>query len=292
MIFKLLLVLCFSTLAYATEDKAAFPYCKLTWEAVPGNTPGTEQGAKPQGLVWHEDYFYFSNHFNDTKSLIYKINAKTLKVESSFTMPKDIKHAGGLAIRDNKLLVADYLSNTISTLDLNESFQRQEPIILGQQKTTLKGTSGLASYQDGNSFYLAVSDFLIPYFPKKISRRKTHIFSANGNEQIVLSDESSFNYKSGRYSQGLTFSRLEGKVYLIESLNALIRRGKFMKKATDLIRIYDFEKLKRNEPSLVAEFDAPAGMVEDLAWNESTQTLWTSDESTYKFYQGKFVSCP
>lgn len=288
----LLLALFVCTMTSAIGKVDSFPYCKLVWEEQSGSTPGTEEGAKPQGLVWHEGYFYFSNHFNDTKSLIYKINAQSFKIESSFTMPKDIKHAGGLAIQDGNLLVADYLTNTVSTLDLNESFERQEPVMLNQQKTNLKGTSGLASYQEGNSFYLAVSDFLIPYLPKKISRRKTHIFSSNNNEQIVLSNKSSFNYKSGRYSQGLSFSRIDGKVYLIESLNALIRKGKFMKKAIDLIRIYDFEQLKQNKRALVAEFDAPAGMVEDLAWNEDTQTLWTSDESTYKFYQGKFIPCP
>ena len=183
-------------------------------------------------------------------------------------MPSEAVHTSGLAWDDKHLWGVDYISNKAYCFDLETSLVQGKPAIVGSFHTTMKGTSACCIIPWKGQEYLAISDF-------NRSKRTVFVRMYEALKTSTAEGCIDFEYRNEGFSQGLEF--VDG--FLYESEN---------KRGVDIINKIDLEKLfetRNSRLATVVQYPAPSRGVEDLAWDGSA--MWTSDESTFRFYQGK-----
>lgn len=275
--------------------------CGIEWKDM-GPTPGSEVKAKPQGLTFIQDFgppvLLFSNHYEtaDEKvkgngSTVYMISPSDLPLTTQknsklkqFSFPKTYQHISGLSADENNLYAVDYRTNKIITLDPVESFKSKVAHITKVQSTGVNGSSAAKNFVFNGQELLALSDFSL----WNGTTQPTKILNFG---ECKLGTEIC-SYKSGGRSQGLTYAILEGRPVLLESVNMGIMELVSLKMGTpDRIFVHDLQKLidePENEKATY-ELNAPGVMVEDLTWNFYTNKIYTSDEGTYRIYEGTFI---
>lgn len=240
----------------------------IQWEET-GATPLGEKGFTPQGMTWVDGKIIFANSWKNKRSRVYEIEPKTMEIKRHFDMPPEAVHTSGLAWDGKHLWGVDYISNRAYCFDLDASLVHGKPSIVGSFQTTLKGTSACCIIPWNGNKYLAISDF-------NRTKRTVFVQMYEALETGTAEGCIDFEYRNEGFSQGLEF--VDG--FLYESEN---------KRGVDIINKIDLAKLaetKRSRLATVVQYLAPSRGIEDLAWDGST--IWTSDESTFRFYQGKF----
>jgi glutamine cyclotransferase len=233
-----------------------------------GAVPGASMGFKPQGLTIAGRWLMFTDHRYDTGSTLYRLNKETLAVEGTAEMPREATHPGGLAWDGSRLWAVDYNANRLYAIDAEKSFATGRAVVVASYPTHLRRTSALAFVLHNGVPFLAISDFGAPV----VSR--TYLLPIDRVGQLndrPLREVASFSYDNGGFSQGLTS---DGR-FLYEALNRVGR---------DEIRVL---RVDDRGVTVVARFDAPGDDVEDLAFDG--ETLYTSDEGTFRFYATQIV---
>lgn len=245
----------------------------ITWEDT-GPTPLGEKKFTPQGMTWVNGKIIFSNTWKDTRSRVYEIDPETMAPLRHFDMPAEAVHTSGLAWDGTYLWGVDHKSNRAYCIDLEASLASEEVQLIGSFDTTLKGTSACCIVSWEGKSYLAISDFAIFDFmhPRQTIFVRMYDALKNGTAEDAID----LSYRNGGLSQGLEF--IDG--YLYEATNKL---------GVNVINKLDLNKLAETHSArkaTVAQLRAPSKGIEDLAW--SGKALWTSDETTFRFYRGTF----
>ncbi len=234
-----------------------------------GPVPGAEGRYPPQGMTFVAGQLIFSEHWQDKKSMLYRVDPGGMKLLASAEMPPEAVHTSGLGWDGEHLFAVDYRSNLIYKLDLERTFASGKAVVVQQWPTGLEAASAMAVFRFNKIYHFAVSDFLHTGKTYVISREEMVQLGAKGLPELAL-----VTYRNGGFSQGLTW---DGHL-LYEAVNS---HGK------DRIEVIDIaEALGKRDSSLVRKlgsFTAPDGMVEDLG-NDGTR-LWTSDEGSYRFFR-------
>ena len=236
-----------------------------------GPTPLGEKGYTPQGITWVRGKLIFANTWKNTKSRVYEIEPKGMKIERTFDMPAGAVHTSGLAWDGEHLWAVDYKSNRAYCIDLEGSLASGEVHVLGEFDTTLRGTSACCIVPWNGRDCLAISDFMR-------TRRTIFVRKEEAIKAGTAQDNIEFEYRNEGFSQGLEY--VDG--YLYESEN---------KWGTDIINKMSLEELRRTpnaRQATVAQYAAPSKGVEDLAWDG--QAFWTSDETVFRFFRGRLES--
>jgi glutamine cyclotransferase len=232
------------------------------WKSV-SRSPGYEKQYPPQGLTKYLDGFLINNHWNDKKSVLYKMNLSG-EVEWSVVLPAKVKHISGLMFYAGELYAANYDDGIIYVYSLVENNGDPEIKLSSRIDTSLSGLSALALMPIAGKVYAAVSDFGV--------FKKTFIVSldkiskgANFRESIV------YQYMNKHFSQGLAYQ--DNKLY--EACNRL---------GTDTIYIYDvFTDGDVFDLKFAESIRAPGTMVEDMDFINGY--LYTSDEHSFEIYK-------
>jgi hypothetical protein len=219
-----------------------------------------------------------ANHWNGTKSVLYRVDAKTGDVLTRADMPTAAKHTSGLAWDGEWLWAVDHACNTLYRLEFTETFTRGTAAVDLKIPTGLRGSSGLAMpVVDGRPF-VAISDFVWTTesaVPLPIGSAKTYLAPM---ERVLECErflpEVQCAYDNGGYSQGLAW---DGE-YLYESLNEL---------GTDRIDVLDVDAVTedsdRGTVTRVGSFEGPGDRIEDIGTDG--EKLWTTDEGTFRLYR-------
>lgn len=235
----------------------------LKWEDK-GFTPDFNMEYKPQGLTFISKDLLFSYHMKNKGSKVFLISTDNMNVKGSFNMPYDALHTSGLAWDGSFLWAVDYLSNKVYKIDVDSSLTSNKAKVISSFSTGLKGSSACTYLKLRGDGYIVISDFM----------NTGRIYFMNINKSLKKKRPIyDFSFIGAGFSQGLT---TDG-VYLYDSNGNI---------GVDKIYKIDIEKaiLKGSyKYGIVSEFNAPNAMVEDLAYDG--KYIWTSDESTFKFYR-------
>ncbi len=240
------------------------------------DTPGFKKSYKPQGLVYVDNHLFISNHWDDTGSRVYKLDIQDkYSIAGYFDMPKDATHTSGLGFDGKYLWAVDYKSNNVYKINPETSILEKKAQIVGKFNSGLKGLSACTFVKmDGRENpHLLYSDFRNSRTNYIIDQEQALKDGFVNDRHIIAA------FKNAGFSQGLTWT---GE-FLLDS------HGKI---GIDAIYIIDLEKaIKAKTYSKAIEriIEAPSDMVEDMAFNKETSTLWTSDESTFKLYSTKIL---
>ncbi len=239
----------------------------LDWQDK-GHTPMAYMKYVPQGLVWASGRLLSSDAWNDIKSRVYEIDPESMRVLRWFDMPPEAVHTSGLAWEKPHLWAVDYSSNKAYKIDLEASLESCHAVVVGEFDTTLRGTSACCFAMWQGERRLVISDFCNTSTTIMVDHEKA-LADGSAGSAIV------FRYRNQCLSQGLTFAR----GYLWEAEN---------RPRSSVVNMISLDRLRRTGCSALAtvvQFNGPATRIEDLAWDG--QTLWTSDESTYRFYRAE-----
>ena len=196
-----------------------------------------------------------------------------MTVERWFDMPEGAVHTSGLAWDGEKLWAVDYIANYAYCIDLEASLAAGTVKELGRFDTTLRGTSACCIVPWNGRRCLAISDFMR-------SRRTIFVRMEDALKTGTAQGNIEFEYRNEGFSQGLEY--VDG--YLLESEN---------KAGIDVINKISLERLRQTRDayrSTVTQYPAPSRGVEDLAWDG--QSLWTSDETVFRFFRGWLDGAP
>jgi len=233
-----------------------------------GPTPLGEKGYTPQGLISVSSKLIFANSWDDTNSRVYEIDPETMSIGRTFDMPPEAVHTSGLAWDGAFLWAVDYISNRGYAIHLEESLSTGRAKLAGSFDTTLGGTSACCLLPWEGETVLAISDFMRTRETVFVRHREA-VKSGSAEGHIV------FRYRNEGWSQGLEY--LDG--FLYESEN---------KWGQNVLNKMDLDVLKRTRSArsaTVKQYAAPAGGVEDLAWDGAF--IWTSDETVFRFFRGE-----
>lgn len=220
----------------------------------------------PQGLTWANGRLILANTWHDAKSRIYEIDPDSMKVLRWFDMPAEACHTSGLAWDNAHLWAVDYRSNKAYRIDIEASLESSLAAIVGEFKTTLRGTSACCFMPWRGETRLVISDFCNTGSTIVVDHVKA-LASGTARGAIV------FRYKNQRFSQGLTYAL----GHLWEAENRL---------SCSVVNMICPDKLRccRNSAeATVAQFAGPSCFIEDLAWDG--RRLWTSDESKFHIHK-------
>jgi hypothetical protein len=233
-----------------------------------GPVPAADLRYPPQGLAWTGKRLVFTNHWNDRSSGLYLLDPLPLRIVAESGMPAEAVHTSGLAWDGESLWAVDYRVNRLYRFSWNPDGPHREPAFQASYPTGLEGTSAIASLTVEEIRYLAISDFR--------RTRSTFLLRADRVPELERSSlpvAADLRYRNGGFSQGLAW---DGS-YLYEANNNW---------GIDRIDVIDVRRaLKDRDPSKIAflgSFRGPGPSIEDLATDG--RRLWTSDESTYRFY--------
>ena len=238
---------------------------RLRWKDL-GPTPLGEKGYTPQGMTWVDGCLLLANTWKNTKSRVYEMDPRTMRILGTFDMPAHAVHTSGLAYDGHDLWAVDYRSNRCYKIDLQSSFNTGEAHVLGSFATGLKGTSACCFISWEGEQRLVVSDF-------KHSRKTYIVRHEEALRHGTMDGQVVFAYTNQGFSQGLLWDG----VYLYESENRLGR---------DILNAMDPVALKKTGSAcqaIVRRFNAPGRGVEDLAWDGFH--FYTSDEKSLRFYR-------
>lgn len=239
---------------------------RARWEDK-GPTPLGERGYTPQGLTWAEGRLVFANSWKNTRSRVYQFNPQSMQVLGGFDMPAEAVHTSGLAWDGRRLWAVDYISNRGYCLDLAASLAAGRACLAGQFETGMRGTSACCMVPWNGCACLAISDYMR-------TRRTVFVRPDDAVASGTILPHVVFSYRNEGFSQGLEC--FGGFLYEAEN-----------KAGTDVVNKICLERLARTADSrraTVMQYPAPARGVEDLAWDG--QSLWTSDETLFRFYRG------
>jgi glutamine cyclotransferase len=238
----------------------------LAWEDL-GPTPLGENRFTPQGMTCVRGDIVFANTWKNTRSRVYRYKPPRMdNILGTFDMPKEAVHTSGLAFDGQYLWAVDYISNRCYKLALEESFAQGEAQVVGSFDTGLGGTSACCFLEYEGRKCMAISDFM----------RTSRTYLVRHEEALKagrMQGAAIFSYVNEGFSQGLEW---DGQ-YLYESEN---------KRGVDVVNRMDLAELARTgsaRQATVRQFRAGAEGVEDLAWDG--EFLYTSDESTFRFYR-------
>jgi len=237
----------------------------LSWEDL-GPTPLGQERFTPQGMTFVRGDLVFANSWKNKRSRVYRLRPPRMEVIGCFDMPAEALHTSGLAFDGQHLWAVDYVANRCYRLDMEASFAQGQAQVLGRFDTGLRGTSACGFLKYEGRECLAISDFMRTR-RTYVVRHEDALKAGHMRESVV------FSYRNEGFSQGL---ESDGR-FLYESEN---KRGR------DVINQLDVAALVRTgsaRESTVRQFDAAANGVEDLAW--SGEFLYTSDETTFRFYR-------
>ncbi len=240
---------------------------KATWEDL-GPTPGADEGYTPQGIAWVDGRLVFANSWKDTRSRVYEIDPKDMKVLRWFDMPPEAVHTSGLSWDGAGLWAVDYISNRAYRIDLEASLTDGMAVVLGSFDTGLGGTSACAVVELEGKSLLAISDFMRTRRTYLVRREEA---LASGNALSAIE----FSYENEGFSQGLEYA--EGNLFETENKfrSAVVNR-------LDIRRLRDTGSARE---SIIRQYPAPERGVEDLVFGDGT--MWTSDEQVFRFYRGR-----
>lgn len=250
----------------AFRRQAAQVRGRAIWEDK-GPTPLGENRYTPQGLTYVNGKLIFANSWRNTKSRVYEIDPASMTIERTFDMPPEAVHTSGFAWDGEHLWGVDYISNRAYCIDLEKSLAAGAVHLVGHFNTTLRGSSACCIVPWNGRQCLAISDFMR-------SRRTIFVRKEEALAAGTAAGHIEFEYTNEGWSQGLEY--VEG--YLFEAEN---------KAGTDVINKISLEQLRQTphaRKATVRQYAAPAGGVEDLAWDGTA--LWTSDESVFRFFRG------
>jgi len=233
-----------------------------------GPTPLGEKGYTPQGMTWVDGRIIFANSWKNKRSRVYEYHPESMATTRHFDMPSEAVHTSGLAWDGQYLWAVDFVSNRAYCIDLGPSLEGGEAVVVGSFLTTLKGTSACCIVRWKNDEYLAISDFMRTRQTIFVEHRKA--LEAGSADGLIT-----YSYRNEGFSQGLEYA--EG--FLYESENKL---------GMDVINKISLDKLAESGNSrkaTILQFTAPSRGIEDLAWDG--QSIWTSDESVFRFYKGR-----
>lgn len=233
-----------------------------------GPTPLGDKKFTPQGLTWVNGKLIFANTWKDARSRVYEFEPASMQVQRTFDMPAEAVHTSGLAWDGERLWAVDHRSNLAYLLDLEGSLDSGVAHVLGRFDTTLKGTSACCIVPWNGRRCLAISDFMR-------SRRTILVRMEEALTSGTAEGHIEFTYRNDGLSQGLEY--FDG--YLYEAEN---------KWGVDVINQISLDQLRLTPDArraTVRQYPAPSRGVEDLAWDGAS--LWTSDESVFRFFQGR-----
>jgi glutamine cyclotransferase len=250
------------------------PQRRRAWEWLDrGPTPLGELGFTPQGLTWVNGRLIFANTWKDEKSRVYELDPETMRMGRTFDMPPEAVHTSGLAWDGQFLWAVDYRSNQAYQLDLERSFAEEKARVVGQFATSLRGTSACCFVPWNGRTCLAISDFMR-------TRRTILVRVEEALRKGTAAGCIEFSYRNEGLSQGLEY--IDDCLYEAEN-----------KWGVDVVNQLSLDKLRETRSafrSTIRQFAAPARGVEDLAWDG--RTLWTSDESVFRFFQCRLLADP
>ena len=186
-----------------------------------------------------------------------------------FDMPEEAVHTSGLTHDGIHLWAVDYISNRAYCIDLEASLANGRVALVGSFNTTLKGTSACCMVPWQGLKCLAISDFMR-------SRQTIFVRPEQALKTGTAENSIVFAYTNEGFSQGLAY--WDG--YLYESENKI---------GINTINKLDLDRLREAphaRKATVVQYPAPSKMVEDLVWDGNY--VWTSDESVFRFFKGKF----
>jgi glutamine cyclotransferase len=219
-------------------------------------------------MAWLDGEIVFSNTWKDTRSRVYRIAPDSMSVKAYFDMPSEAVHTSGLESDGKYLWAVDFISNKAYKIDWAPSFSAQVAHVIGSFDTTLRGTSACGIVSLRGEKLLAMSDF-------RCSKRTIFVRHEAALAARSARDAIVFSYRNEGFSQGLAF---DGQ-YLFES------EKKF---GVGVINKMDLSLLLQKgnaRHATIRQYPAPSTGVEDLAWDGTH--LWTSDESTFRFYTAR-----
>jgi hypothetical protein len=261
-------LLCLAVLAFGSDYVLpAFRSRAAGWTDL-GPVPGADLRYPPQGLTWTGKHLVFTNHWNDKRSGLYVLDPFPLRVLAESAMPPEAVHTSGLAWDGESFWAVDYRDNRLYRFSWDPDGPDREPAFRASHPTGLQGTSAIASLRVEGIGYLAISDFR--------GTRSTYFLRTDRVSELdrgPLPAVADLAYRNGGFSQGLVS---DGE-YLYEAVNNW---------GTDRIEVMDVKPaLACRDPSKIVflgAFRGPGPSIEDLATDG--RRLWTSDESTYRFY--------
>jgi glutamine cyclotransferase len=238
----------------------------MRWEDR-GPTPLGDRRFTPQGKAWVDGRLIFANTWKDERSRVYEIDPATMEIRRTFDMPDGAVHTSGMAWDGESLWAVDFRSNRAYRIDLEASLEQQTPVVISSFDTTLEGTSACCLLSWEGETRLAISDF-------RNSRMTVFVDHLSAAASGSADGHIVFAYENEGFSQGLEF--FDG--HLWESENKI---GRNILNKMDLGLLAETRDARR---ATIAQFAAPSFGVEDLAW--SGTGLWTSDETSFRFYEG------
>ncbi len=234
-----------------------------------GSPPGGPQRYPPQGFTLAGGQLVFSEHWNDTRSVLYLVDPQGMEVLSQASMPAQAVHTSGLAWDGETLWAVDHASCQLFDLDLRATFTKGDAQVRRAWPTGLGGPSALTMLQVDGVVYLAISDFMHSSRTYLVPRDRIPELGV-----LTVPEIARVSYANGTFSQGLAW---DGQ-HLLEAVNNT---------GVDRIEVYDVERaVRQGDAGLVrrlGSFSAPGTAVEDLATDG--QQLWTSDEHSYRWYR-------
>jgi len=219
----------------------------IEWQDM-GRTPMAYMKYAPQGLTWVKGRLLFANTWRDIKSRVYEIDPESMRVLRWFDMPPEAVHTGGLAWDGSHLWAVDYSSDKAYKIDLEVSLGSCHAAVVGEFRTTLRGTSACCFMPWRGKPRLVISDFCNTGTTIVVDHHKA---LANGTARGAIV----FRYKNQCFSQGLTYAL----GHLWESENRL---------SGSVVNMICLDRLKccRNSAqATVARFAGPSTGIEDLA---------------------------
>ncbi len=241
------------------------PQQMVNWVEL-GSVPHANQKYPPQGMTFWNGDLFFSNHWKDKASGLYRIDPATMSIKAEAMMPKEATHTSGLTHDGTWLWAADYKTNRIYQIDPEKTFTEQTAVVVASYPTGLKGTSAITFVRTKDDAFFAISDFFYS--------GKTYLIEASKVSELSntpLKELSKFSYDNEWFSQGLTWDG----TFLYEAVN---------NSGTDRVRVLyidDWLAGRASKPCVLTVFSFGGPAAEDLATDGAT--MWSSDEGTYQF---------
>lgn len=232
----------------------------------------------PQAIHFiDENTLVVTAHYSDTESKAFKINLLTMGVEGEFTFgTTGYKHLSGMAQdASGGVWVADYLDESLSKIDLDQSFLTGQAVL--SHHCDFKAMLTFASIgflTVGGVDYLMAGDYAT-------TRGTLYLVAASklvDGYTFTVSD-SYKHFEIGRRLQGVTIH--DGDLYV--SRNTTIAnsdKAGYIEKHND---IASFFSSATNNSTLAPNkiYAAPSGYPEDCKFRPNTDEFWTMTEGWY-----------
>lgn len=249
------------------------PEREQPWEKLE-DTPEQDHGHKPQGLTHVDGDTIMAVHRNDTETVVYRYDHDTQSFEELGLMPEEARHTSGLGSDGTHIWALDYASRTIYRFRkdrfLHGDIEPEQTWDAG-----LNGASGLEYIPHETGDYLAVSNFVLAAYGKRLrlptGGTKSYILPVEAlheNPEAKARDLAITSFEHGGYSQGLVYD--DG--YLFESVNQLPQNQVTVRTIG-----------QDGSVDHITSFNGPGRGIEDMAVRD--QHLYVSDELQYSFYR-------